>query len=95
VLQTSRAWLQLIDAEQPVTDEGLQAGMFAVLRGNSERLCLEALELADSPVQRADSTHETRLTARFVGRERGAARLGFEPGFEFRQALGCKLSRPQ
>lgn len=92
VLQTSRAWLQLVEANQPVSDEGLRAGMFALLRGNSERICLEAVELADSPAQRADSNQETRLVARFVGRGRGAARLGFAPGFELRQPLSCSLS---
>ncbi|MEI9949481.1 MAG: hypothetical protein WDO74_10980 [Pseudomonadota bacterium] len=92
LLQTSRAWLRLIDAAQPVTDEAQQAGMFAILRGNADRLCLEAVELADAPAQRAESSNETRLSARFVGRGRGAARLGFAAGFEFRQALSCSLS---
>ena len=92
VIQTSRAWLQLIDAAQPMTEAALLHGMFALLRGNAERLCLEAVELADAPVSRSDSTHETWLSARFVGRGRGAARLGFAPGFEFRQPLSCSLS---
>ncbi|HEY0466196.1 MAG TPA: hypothetical protein VGC79_18425 [Polyangiaceae bacterium] len=92
LLQTSRAWLRLVDAAEPMTNEALQAGMFAILRGNAERLCLEAVELADAPVQRTDATHETHLAARFVGRGRGAARLGFASGFEFRQALSCSLA---
>ncbi len=92
VLQTSRAWLHLIDAAQPVSEEALQARMFALLRENSERLCLEALEVADAPVDGEESSYETRLSARFVGRGRGAARLGFGAGFEFRQALSCRLS---
>lgn len=92
VLQTSRAWLQLIDASEPVSEEVLQRGMFAMLRGNAERLCLEGVELAAPAVERLESSNETRLTARFVGRERGAARLGFAPGFEFRQGLSCRLS---
>jgi len=92
LLQTDHAWLQLIDGAEPVNDEAKQAGMFAILRGNAERLCLEAVELADAPVERADASNETRLSARFVGRGRGAARLGFASGFEFRQALSCSLS---
>ena len=92
ILQTSRAWLQLIDAAAPVTDDDLYAGMFALLRGNADRLCLEAVELADANVQRLDWSAPTRLTARFVGREKGAARLGIHSGFEFRQALSCTLS---
>ncbi len=92
LLQTRRAWLQLIDAAQPATDEALEAGMFALLRVNTERLCLEAIEVADAPVDHADGAIETRLSARFSGRGRGAARLGFAAGFEFRQALGCSLS---
>ena len=91
VLQTSRAWLQLIDAAAPVSD-ALQAGMFAMLRGNADRLCLEAVELAEAAVSRLESSHETRLAARFVGHGKGAARLGFDPGFEFRQGLDCSLS---
>jgi hypothetical protein len=92
VLQTSQAWLQLIEAGQPASAAALRAGMFALLRGNADRLCLEAVELADAPANQGDSSHETRLSARFVGRERRAARLGFAPGFEFRQALSCSLS---
>jgi len=92
VLQTSQAWLQLIEAGQPASDAAVHAGMFALLRGNADRLCLEAVELADAPANQGDSSHETRLSARFVGRERSAARLGFAPGFEFRQALSCGLS---
>lgn len=92
LLQTGRAWLRLIDATVPVTDDALDAGMFAMLRGNTERLCLEAIELADAPAERVNSSNETRLSARFVGRGRGAARLGFAPGFQFRQALSCRLS---
>ena len=92
VLQTSVAWLRVIDASQPVTDDALQAGMFAMLRANGDRLCLEAIELAGAPVERAGSSHETRLSARFVGRGPGAVRLGIESGFEFRQALSCRLS---
>jgi hypothetical protein len=92
LLQTSRAWIRLIDAAQPMDEAALQAGMFAMLRGNSERLCLEAVEVADSPVERADSNHATHLAARFVGRGRGAARLGFDSGFEFRQPLNCSLA---
>ena len=92
LLQTRRAWLSLIDAGQPMTDEARRAGMFAIVRGNAERLCLEAVELADAPVEREDTSNETRLSARFVGRGRGAGRLGFGSGFEFRQALGCSLS---
>ncbi|HEX2673187.1 MAG TPA: hypothetical protein VHM25_20040, partial [Polyangiaceae bacterium] len=92
VLQTSRAWLQLIDAAAAVTDEVVGGGMFALLRGNAERLCLEAVELAEDSVERLESSNETRLSARFVGREKGAGRLGFAPGFEFRQGLSCRLS---
>jgi hypothetical protein len=92
LLQTRRAWLRLIDAGQPMNDEALRAGMFAMLRGNSERLCLEAVELADAPVDRGGEASETRVSARFVGRSRGAARLGFAAGFEFRQPLSCSLS---
>ena len=92
VLQTSRAWLHLVDAGLPVTTEVLDAGMFAVLRVNSERLCLEAVELGAAPAERQDSAKETRLAARFVGSHRGAARLAFAAGFELRQPLSCSLS---
>jgi hypothetical protein len=92
LLQTSRAWLQLIDAAQPMNDDARVHGMFAIVRGNAERLCLEAVELADEPVERANATYQTRLSARFVGRGRGAARLGLDAGFEFRQPLSCALS---
>jgi len=92
VLQTSRAWLQLIDAAAPATDELLASGMFAMLRGNSERLCLEAVELAAPSVTRNEVTNQTFLSARFIGPEKGAGRLGFESGFEYRQGMSCRLS---
>ena len=92
VLQTSRAWLRLIDSGASVSDEALAAGMFAAVRVNSERWCLEAVELSAGPDERNDSSNETRLSARFTGPRRAAARLGFGAGFEFRQPLGCSLS---
>ena len=92
VLQTARSWLRLVDGGLPVSDEALDAGMFAVLRVNSQRLCLESVELADAPSEQSDSTHATYLSARFVGPQRRAARLGFGPGFEFHQPLSCSLS---
>ncbi|MEO7033919.1 MAG: hypothetical protein ABI548_08555 [Polyangiaceae bacterium] len=92
LLQTSRAWLHLVEGGQPVADEQLEYGMFAIVRVNAERVCLEAVELADAPFEVADNTFATRLSARFVGARPGAARLGFEPGFEFRQPMSCTLS---
>ncbi|HYP97141.1 MAG TPA: hypothetical protein VER96_00615 [Polyangiaceae bacterium] len=92
VLQTSRAWLQLLDAAEPVTDELLASGMFAMVRGNAERLCLEAVELAAPSVTRMETTYQTFVSARFVGPEKGAGRLGFDSGFEYRQGLNCRLS---
>jgi hypothetical protein len=94
VLQTSRAWLQPVDAALPVSGDVLEAGMFALLRGNAERLCLEAVELPGAAAERSNSSDETRLVARFVGPRRGAARLAFGRGFEFHQPLSCSLSAP-
>jgi hypothetical protein len=92
VFQTSRAWLRLVDSGQPVPEEALEAGMFAVLRLNPDRLCLEAVELASAPTEREDGSYETRLSARFTGPHATAAKLGFAPGFELRQPLSCSLN---
>ena len=92
ILQTSRAWLRLVDGGQPVPDEQLEAGMFAMLRMNADRLCLEAVELADVAAEGPETANETHLAARFVGHGRGAARLGFTRAFELHQALSCSLS---
>ncbi|MEO8902234.1 MAG: hypothetical protein ABI488_10150 [Polyangiaceae bacterium] len=92
LLQTSRAWLHLVEGGQPVADEQLDYGMFAIVRVNAERVCLEAVELADAPFEVRDNAFATRVSARFVGARPGAARLGFEPGFEFRQPVSCTLS---
>jgi hypothetical protein len=91
ILQTSRAWLRLVDGGIPVSDDVLEAGMFAVLRVSPERLCLEAVEVGDLALEPAEVV-ETRVAARFVGRARGAARLGFGRAFEFHQPLACSLS---
>jgi len=92
ILQTSGAWLKLVEGGVPVSAEATDAGMFALLRLNASRICVEGLELAAEPVQRADAEFATHLAARFVGPGKGAARLGFAPGFELRQALDCSLS---
>jgi hypothetical protein len=92
ILQTTGAWLKLVDGGVPVSADATDAGMFALLRLNASRICVEGLELAADPVQRADTEFPTRLAARFVGPGKGAARLGFAPGFELRQTLECGLS---
>ena len=92
ILQTSRAWLKIVDSGVPVSDGEIDAGMFAMLRLNPDRICLEAVELAEPAVQRQGTEYPTRLAARFVGPSKGAARLGFAPGFELRQPLDCALS---
>jgi hypothetical protein len=92
ILQTSGAWLKLIEGGVPASADATDAGMFALLRLNASRICIEGLELAAEPVQRGDTEFPTHLAARFVGPGMGAARLGFAPGFELRQALDCSLS---
>jgi len=92
VFQTSRAWLRLVDSGQPVPEEALEAGMFAVLRLNPDRLCLEAVELAGAPSERQDDSYQTRLSARFTGPPPTAAKLAIAPGFELRQPLSCSLN---
>jgi len=92
VFQTSRAWLRVVESGKPVPEELLEAGMFAVLRVNPERWCLEAVELGSEPMERAENSYDTRLSARFGGAHPSAARLGFAPGFELRQPLSCSLN---
>jgi hypothetical protein len=92
VFQTSRAWLGVVISSKPVPEDSLDAGMFAVLRVNAERWCLEAIELASDGIERADNAYTTRLSARFVGPHPTAASLGFAPGFELRQPLSCSLN---
>jgi precorrin-6B methylase 2 len=84
--------LRLIDGGEAITDAGLDAGMVALVRVNSDRLCLDAVELADGLTSQHDTQYETRVTARFIGAGRGAARLGIARGFEFHQPLSCGLS---
>jgi hypothetical protein len=94
VFQSSRAWLRVTESGRPVPDDLLDAGMFAVVRVNSERWCLEAVELAGESMERADGSYDTRVSARFSGPHSAAARLGFAPGFELRQPLSCSLNGP-
>jgi hypothetical protein len=84
LLQTSRPWLALVD---DLADGAERFGMFALIRVNPDRVCLEAVELAEG-----QDTYGLHLAARFVGNARGAARLAFGPGRELRQRLACSLS---
>lgn len=77
-VQTGRPWLQLMGADQSLTDDSAQKDMFAVLPGNSKRLYLEAVLLADSPVQRANSSYEAHLAARMAAA--AAPRAWVSPG---------------
>jgi len=92
VFQTSRAWLRVVDSGKSLPEDTLEAGMFAVLRVNPDRWCLEAVELGGESMDRANDTLDTRFSARFVGPHPTAARLGFAPGFELRQPLSCSLN---
>lgn len=63
VLQTSTAWINL-DGAQLAPDA--QANMWALVRWNAERVCLEAVELGST-------VRAERLVASFVGTSPGAA----------------------
>jgi len=90
ILQTRAAWLRVVEGGASANAD---SGMFAIVRGNAERLCLEAVELGAEPAPRRGEEVPARIVARFVGAHPGAARIGLESGFEFRQPLACSLLR--
>ena len=94
VFQTSRAWLQLVDSGKAVPEDTLETGMFAMLRVNPDRWCLEAVELGGESMERSENTYDSRISASFAGPHPTSARLGFAAGFELRQPLSCSLNSP-
>ncbi len=87
VLQTTRAWLEpQLGATRTALELG-DFGMFALIRVNPERVCLEAVELPQAPA--------TRVVARFVGAGAGAGKVGITLGSSTRQDLDCTLSTPR
>jgi hypothetical protein len=89
VLQTTRSWLTLAGGDATAAADTEQ-GMFAMIRINTERVCLEAVE-----VPQVAEPYPAHVVARFVGNRRGAASAGFSPGVELRQPLDCALSAPR
>jgi hypothetical protein len=87
LVMPAESWLTLVRGGE-ATDQDW--GMIAALRWSKERVCLEAVELADQTFMVAEEELQTRVTASFVGKPE-AARLGFALGLELRQPLTCEL----
>ncbi len=88
VLETTHSWLTSADDGSDVAADA-QRGMFAMIRINADRVCLEAVELPQLQAQ-----YPAQVVARFAGNRRGAASVGVSPGVELRQPLDCGLSAP-
>ncbi len=88
VLETTRSWLTLAGDDSTAAAE-TEEGMFAMIRINPDRVCLEAVEVPQLP-----DPYPAHVVARFASNRRGAASVGFSPGVELRQPLDCALSAP-
>lgn len=89
IVLSNRSWLKVERGPAGSDDDW---GMVALVRWSKERVCLEALEIADSSFAVGDETLLTRISASF-GAKPSASRQGFAPGVELLQPLSCALER--
>ncbi len=69
--------------------------MLARVRWGASRVCLEAVEVADSVrTMRQSEELETSIVARFTGKSPAAARVGVMPGADLWQPVSCKIGAP-
>jgi hypothetical protein len=88
IVLANQSWLKLLrGAGQTIDDDW---GLTALVSWSAERVCVEALELADASFVVGDQALLTRVAAVF-GPKPSAVRLGFGPGVELRQPLTCEL----
>ncbi len=90
LIRAKRSWLEVIEASNPQSYSGDAPEMLALVRVNSARFCLEAVELTAAAVDSLDFSIPTRIVARFAS-EPSAGRVGIALGAEFRQPLSCDL----
>jgi hypothetical protein len=82
----------LLQLERGPTELDEDWGVTAALRWSTDRVCLEAVELADAIFELDEVHASTRVVATF-GAKPSAARLAFASGQELQQALRCELRR--
>ena len=85
-----QGWLKVTRYSQG--EIGDDWGFSAIVRWSADRVCLEALETADSSFSVGDQALPTRIVATFSANQR-ASRQGFAPGIELLQPLHCRLER--
>jgi hypothetical protein len=89
ILQTQAPWVRLRGSR---SFEAAVSAMSAVVRWGTSRVCLEAIELPDAPLEiEGKGPMEMTVVARFA-RPALAGRLGVRLGSESRQPLSCALS---
>jgi hypothetical protein len=89
LLQTQAPWVRLRGSR---SFEAAVSAMSAVVRWGTSRVCLEAIELPDAPLEiEGKGPMEMTVVARFT-RPTLAGRLGVRLGSEIRQPLSCTLA---
>ena len=90
IVQTGRAWLSV----QGSSGFRPRTGMTALVRWSPERVCLEAVEVGFTELERRDAQALRVLAvARFVGPEPGAAFVATESSSAVREPATCELVR--
>jgi hypothetical protein len=92
IVLASRPWLKVAHYSADENDKNW--GFSALVRWSTERVCVEALEVAAAPFAVGHESVQTRIVATF-GAKPSASRQGFAPGVELVQALRCTLERPR
>lgn len=86
----NQGWLKV--ARGPGVSREDEWGQSMLVRWSAERVCVEALEIADSSFAVGEESLYTRIAATF-GAKPSASRQGFAPGIELLQPLSCQLER--
>jgi hypothetical protein len=95
IVQPAEPWLRVRGGTKPRDGITVSTGMLARVRWGANRVCLEAVEIADgSRTMREGVEVETAVVARFTGKTSAAGRVGVTAGAEIHQALSCKLGAP-
>jgi hypothetical protein len=92
LIQTARPWVRVDDS----TGVGRAAGMTALVRWSTERVCLEAIEVGFGELgqTKLERPVQVMAVARFVGKGVGSGLLGAESTSTVREPATCELDAP-
>lgn len=87
LVQTETPWFDVLGASPNVRD-----GMSALVRWSAQRVCLEAVEVGFSSLERTSSgAVGVSIVARFIGSQPGAAFMAVDPSGMAQESATCEL----